>query len=268
MDISGLLIWVLAIGVVSIATKIIADGEKKIRSTENEPAEPDREQNPPVEECEPAESGHKSPKKALAVLAAVIALVFLSRPLWCQHDFEKIGEDEAACETSGVEYRKCRKCGLKREEEINPLGHDMKRDNIDYEVILDTVYGEETYVCSRCGYSETSGEKCYGDFKEYCAKVGLGIWLAQDKLLVLDIDHTIVTPREDYYHVFGVCRSLLGSHAEQMLLADVEIGDEENGKAIPVGFGGKDVYVHVFKITTSAETESEDRIYLPAQKEG
>lgn len=201
------------------------------------------------------------------VLAAVIVLIFLFRPLWCQHDFEKIGEDEAACETAGVEYRKCRKCGLKREEEIKPLGHDMKSDKIDYEVILDTVYGKETYVCSRCGYSETSGEKCYGGFKEYCAKVGLGLWLIQEKLLVLDADNTTVFPRDDYYHIFGVYRSFLGDHREQALLADVEIGDEENDKAIPIGFDGRTVYAHVFKLTTSDGTESEDRIYPPDREE-
>lgn len=205
---------------------------------------------------------------AVIIAISIVALVFISRPLWCHHDFEKESEDKATCETAGTEYRRCQKCGLKREKEIKPLGHDMKSDKIDYEVILDTVYGEETYVCSRCGYSETSGKKCYGDFNEYCAKVGLGIWLIQEKLMVLDVDNTIVFPRDDYYHIFGVYRPLIGDNREQVLLADVEIGDKENGKAIPVGFGGKDVYVHVFKITTSAKTESEDRIYLPAQKEG
>lgn len=209
-------------------------------------------------------------KKVITIgvaFATVAAIFFLSRPLWCQHDFEKMGEDEAACETSGVEYRKCRKCGLKREKEIKPLGHDMKSDKVDYEMILDTIYGKETYLCSRCGYSETSGEKCYGDFKEYCAKVGLGLLLAQEKSLVLDIDNTIVTPREDYYHVFGVCGALLGSHAEQMLLADVEIGDEENDKALSLSFDGRTAYVHVFKVTTSDGIESEDRIYPPAKEE-
>ena len=155
---------------------------------------------------------------------------------------------------------------MKREEEIKPLGHDMKSDKIDYEVILDTVYGKETYVCSRCGYSETSGEKCYGGFKEYCARVGLGLWLVQDKLLVLDIDNTTVTPRDDYYHILGVYRELIGSNAEQMLLADAEIGDEEYDEAIPLSFDGRIAYAHVFKITTSDGIESEDRIYPPAQE--
>lgn len=203
-------------------------------------------------------------KKAVTIGVAfviVIAFIFLSRPLWCQHDFEKIGEDEVTCETAGVEYRRCRKCGLKREKEIKPLGHDMERDKIDYEVILDTVFGEETYVCSRCGYSEIGGEKCYGDFKEYCAKIGFGVWLVSNKSAVLDIDNATATLIDDYYHIFGVCSAIVGSHSEQLILADVEIGDEENDKAVPLSIGGRTVYVHVFEVTTSAGIESENRIY-------
>lgn len=204
---------------------------------------------------------------AVIIAISIVALVIISRPLWCHHDFEKESEDKATCETAGTEYRRCKKCGLKREKEIKPLGHDMKSDKIHYEVILDTVYGEETYVCSRCGYSETSGEKCYGDFKEYCAKNGLGLWLAQGKMLVLDVENTTVTPRDDYYHVFGVYRQFIGDNREQVMLADVEIGDKENDEAIPISFGGRTVYAHVFKITTSDGIELEDRIYPPAKEE-
>ena len=64
----------------------------------------------------------------------------------------------------------------------------------------------------------------------------------------------------------GVYRELIGNNAEQMLLADVEIGDEEYDKAIPLSFDGRIAYAHVFKITTSDGIESEDRIYPPAQE--
>lgn len=196
------------------------------------------------------------------ICIVLVALAFLSRQLWCQHDFEKVGEDEATCETAGVEYRKCRKCGLKREKKIKPLGHNMKSDGTDYEIILDALFGKTTYVCSRCDYSETGEEKCYGDFKGYCAKIGLALWLMSNKSAVLDVDTAVATLiDDDYYHILGTYKVEAADHAEQVILAEVEIGSEDNGEAYPVGIGDKIVYAHVFKATTSAGIASEDRIY-------
>ena len=162
-------------------------------------------------------------KNVTAVIIAIliVALVFISHPLWCSHDFEKVGEYEATCETAGIEYRRCQKCGLKREKEIKPLGHDMKHGKVDYSLIFETVFKKETYVCSRCGYSETGAESCCGDFKEYCAKIGTGFWLVTNKLATLDTDKATATlVDDDYYKILGVYRTVIGDNVEHLLLAN------------------------------------------------
>lgn len=100
----------------------------------------------------------------IVFLIGICAIVLLSHPLWCAHDFQPVNEIEATCKKSGTVYYECVLCYKEKEETTEPLGHDMRYDGVELEEVGESVYTRAIYVCERCGYK--TAEK-----PEYCGSI-------------------------------------------------------------------------------------------------
>lgn len=184
----------------------------------------------------------KIPIKAVIIVIVFIALIWFAHPLWCHHSFETVSKDEATCTESGLEYRRCRYCGLKRQRETEPKGHDMKQDDFETEEANGCVYRTSTSVCRNCGYKEIGKPEYLGTVQEYSAKMGVSVWLVTDGKFgsVLDTESAIVTHFEDgdYYRVIGASYNVL-SKESSLIEAHVKLDNNNDSTIIFASIDGE-----------------------------
>ena len=184
----------------------------------------------------------KFPIKAVIIVIVFIALIWFAHPLWCHHSFETVSKDEATCTESGVEYRRCKNCGLRREREPKPKGHDMKQDDMETEEVNGCVYGTSTSVCRNCGYKEIGEPEYLGTVQEYSAKAGVSVWLFThgEWGTILLTDSAIVTYFEngDYYRVIGASYNVY-SKSSSLIEAHVKLDKNNDSTVIFASIGGE-----------------------------
>ncbi len=195
-----------------------------------------------------------SAKKALIVCLCVIAiavLAFATHPMWCSHDFERTGRDEPTCTKHGTIYYKCRHCGKESTEQIEPLGHRMRYDDVEIETTGTGVYERVIEACELCGRKKAGKQEYLGTVEEYYVVGTVSLWLTKKGAngAFLNKEYTTVRHHEieDYYIVGGLFNNpITGENGS--VFAHVELnGDEEP---------------HIFFASINGETViDEERIY-------
>lgn len=216
------------------------------------------------------ESGRKISKNVIisvAVLVAFILLVILTHQAWCNHNFVTLSEEAATCTESGVEHWKCSKCGLKRDHEIKPLGHDLDDGETDTFLLGDIVFSQKIRTCTRCGYTEKGDTEREGEFNEYAVKAALNLWLAVNKVAVLDPDSAVVREKEaGEYNITGSYVNIGALGTTHYVIAFVEtstgsMGNTEEDGVFPITVGDRTLYVHPYSIVSDEWYLIDDEIF-------
>lgn len=204
---------------------------------------------------------------SVAVLVSFILLVILTHQVWCSHDFVTLSEEAATCTESGVEHWKCSKCGLKRDHEIKPLGHDLDDGETATFLLGDIVFSQKIRKCTRCGYTEKGDTEREGDFDKYAVKVAAGLWLAVNKVAALDLDSADVKPLESGgYSLFGPYTNLgeFGKTHYVNVLVETStgsMGKTEDDGVFSITVDDRTLYVHPWSIISDEWLITEDKIY-------
>lgn len=216
------------------------------------------------------ESGRKISKNVIisvAVLVAFILLVILTHQAWCNHNFVTLSKEAATCTESGVEHWKCSKCGLKRDHEIKPLGHDLDDGETDTFLLGDIVFSQKIRTCTRCGYTEKGDTEREGEFNEYAVKAALNLWLAVNKVAVLDPDSAVVREKEaGEYNITGSYVNIGAFGTTHYVIAFVEtstgsMGKTEDDGVFPITVGDRTLYVHPYSIVSDEWYLIDDEIF-------
>lgn len=216
------------------------------------------------------ESNRKIGKNVIilvAVLVSFILLVILTHQVWCSHNFVTLSEEAATCTESGVEHWKCSKCGLKRDHETKPLGHDLEDGETDTFLLGDIVFSQTIKKCSRCDYTEKGDTEREGDFNEYAVKAALNLWLAVNKVAVLDPDSAVVREKEaGEYNITGSYVNIGAFGTTHYIIAFVEtstgsMGKTEDDGVFPITVGDRTLYVHPYSIVSDEWYLIDDEIF-------
>ena len=204
---------------------------------------------------------------AVAALALFVIFVFMTRQVWCSHNFVTLSEEAATCTESGVEHWKCSKCGLKRDHETKPLGHDLDDGETDTFLLGDIVFSQKIMKCTRCDYTEKGDTEREGDFNEYAVKAALNLWLAVNKVAVLDPDSAVVREKEaGEYNITGSYVNIGTFGTTHYVIAFVEtstgsMGKTEDDGVFPITVGDRTLYVHPWSIISDEWTVTENKIF-------
>lgn len=204
---------------------------------------------------------------AVAALALFVLFVFMTRQSWCSHNFVTLSEEAATCTESGVEHWKCSKCGLKRDHETKPLGHDLDDGETDTFLLGDIVFSQKIMKCTRCDYTEKGNTEREGDFNEYAVKAALNLWLAVNKVAVLDPDSAVVKQKEaGEYNITGSYVNIGAFGTTHYVIAFVEtstgsMGKTEDDGVFPITVDDRTLYVHPWSIISDEWTVTENKIF-------
>lgn len=159
----------------------------------------------------------------------VVSLIIAIHPMLCSHDFDRTGKEEATCTEEGKIYYKCKLCGKKKTEQIDPLGHDMRYDSSETMNVGDSVYEQTTKACERCGYTETGEWERWGTIAEYNIFGKVGAWLLTEGSYgsVMLKENTLISYNkdEDCYRVLGYFYNFF-TKEDGAIAAEVELNDE------------------------------------------
>lgn len=204
---------------------------------------------------------------AVAALALFVIFVFVTRQVWCSHKFVTLSEEAPTCTKSGVEHWKCSKCGLKRDHETKPLGHDLEDGETDTFLLGDVVFSQRIKKCTRCDYTEKGDAEREGDFNEYAVKAALNLWLAVNKVAVLDPDSAVVKQKEaGEYNITGSYVNIGAFGTTHYVIAFVEtstgsMGKTEDDGVFPITVDDRTLYVHPWSIISDEWTVTENKIF-------
>ena len=204
---------------------------------------------------------------SVAALALFVLFVFMTRQSWCNHNFVTLSEEAATCTESGVEHWKCSKCGLKRDHEIKPLGHDLDDGETDTFLPGDIVFSQKIRKCTRCGYTEKGDTEREGEFNEYAVKAALNLWLAVNKVAVLDPDSADVKQLESgEYSLVGPYTNIgeYGTTHYVVALAEVSsgsMGKTEDDGVFEITVDDRTLYVHPWSIVSNEWSFTENKIF-------
>lgn len=204
---------------------------------------------------------------AVAALALFVLFVFMTHQVWCSHNFVTLSEEAATCTESGVEHWKCSKCGLKRDHETKPLGHELEDGETDTFLLGDIVFSQTIKKCSRCDYTEKGDTEREGDFNEYAVKAALNLWLAVNKVAVLDSDSAVVREKEaGEYNITGSYVNIGAFGTTHYVIAFVEtstgsMGKTEDDGVFPITVDDRTLYVHPYSIVSDEWYLIDDEIF-------
>nr|DAP93168.1 MAG TPA: zinc-ribbon containing domain protein [Caudoviricetes sp.] len=204
---------------------------------------------------------------SVSVLVSFILLVILTHQVWCSHDFVTLSEEAATCTESGVEHWKCSKCGLKRDHEIKPLGHDLDDGETDTFLLGDIVFSQKIKKCTRCDYTEKGDTEREGEFNEYAVKMAVALWLVYHKVAALYPDSADVTlSKTQGYSLVGSYTNLCEYGTTHYVVALVEVSPSSMGKTEDDGvfemtLDDRTLYVHPWSIVSDEWSFAEDKIF-------